>query len=103
MMQEYLTAWAILASLYYHLHQVLDPQRGGEPARVCDDVDHCLQDPDGLVHHALGVGAVVRVGQLVAAEVALQEQVHLLVGAGGDHKGVTLMTIIQYLSLTLTL
>ena len=75
-----------MASLYYHLHEVLDPQRGGEPARVCDDVDQGLQDPDGLVHHALGVGAVVRVGQLVAAEVALQEQVHLLVGAGGHMK-----------------
>ena len=67
--------------LYDHLHEVLYAQRGGEPACVGDDVDHGLEDADGLVHHALGVRAVVRVGQLVAAEVALQQQVHLLMGA----------------------
>ena len=71
--------------LYDHLHEVLYAQRGCEPACVCDDVDHGLEDADGLVHHALGVRAVVRVGQLVPAEVALQQQVHLLVGAAG-HK-----------------
>lgn len=40
-----------------------------------------LTDPDGVVQHRLGVGAVVAARQLGVAEVGLQQQVRLGVGA----------------------
>lgn len=40
-----------------------------------------LADADGVVQHGLGVGGVVAAGQLGVAEVRLQQQVGLGVGA----------------------
>ena len=61
------------ADLHEALNQHHGDQRSVQPARICRDISHGLQDTQTLVQHALGVSHIVTDGGRQPRHVGLQQ------------------------------
>ena len=73
--------------LHEALHQHHGEQGGVQPASICGDISHGLQDTQALVQHALGVGHIVADWRWQPPHVCLQHHcVCCLTGIRGESR-----------------